>query len=74
MPQYNQFSSPCFDHTNNIIKEQSGVQLVETLRYNPGGGFGSRCCHWNFSLTLSYDPAVDSAAKKNKYGEYFLVG
>jgi hypothetical protein len=28
------------------------VQLVEALRYKPeGGGFDSRWCHWNFSLT-----------------------
>jgi hypothetical protein len=28
------------------------VQLVEVLRYKPGGrGFDSRWCHWNFSLT-----------------------
>jgi hypothetical protein len=28
------------------------AQLVEALRYKPGGrGFDSRWCHWNFSLT-----------------------
>jgi len=28
------------------------AQLVETLRYKPGGrGFDSRWCHWNFLLT-----------------------
>jgi hypothetical protein len=28
------------------------AQLVEALRYKPGGhGLGSRWCHWNFSLT-----------------------
>jgi hypothetical protein len=28
------------------------AQLVEALRYKPEGrGFGSRWCHWNFSLT-----------------------
>ena len=55
------------------------VQLVEALRYKPeGGGFNSRCCHWNFSLTQSfrllYGPGVNSASKKNEYQEYFLRG
>ena len=28
------------------------AQLVEALRYkSEGGGFDSRCFHWNFSLT-----------------------
>ena len=28
------------------------AQFVEALRYKPeGGGFDSRWCHWNFSLT-----------------------
>jgi len=28
------------------------AQLVEALRYSSEGrGFGSRWCHWNFSLT-----------------------
>jgi len=28
------------------------AQLVEALRYKPGGrGFDSRCCQWNLSLT-----------------------
>jgi hypothetical protein len=28
------------------------AHLVEALRYKPEGrGFGSRWCHWNFSLT-----------------------
>ena len=28
------------------------AQLVEALRYkSEGGGFDSRWCHWNFSLT-----------------------
>jgi len=29
------------------------VQLVDALRYkSEGRGFDSRCCHWNFSLTI----------------------
>jgi hypothetical protein len=51
--------------------------LVEALRYKlEGGGFDSRRCHWNFSLTQSfrphYGPEVDSASNRNKYHEYFL--
>jgi len=53
------------------------AQLVEALRYKPEGrGFGSRWCHWNFSLTKSfrphYGPGVDSASNGNEYQEYFL--
>jgi hypothetical protein len=55
------------------------AQLVEALHYKPEGrGFDSRWCHWNFSLTLSfqphYGPGVDSASKRNEYQEYFLEG
>ena len=43
------------------------AQLVEALRYEPGGrGFDSRWCHWNFLLTLfirsHYCPGVDSTS------------
>ena len=52
-------------------------QLVEALCYKPEGrGFDSRWCHWNFSLTQSFqphcDPGVDSASNRNEYQEYFL--
>jgi len=55
------------------------AQLVEALRYKPGGrGFDSRWFHWNFSLIQSlqprYGPGVDSASNSNEYQEYFLVG
>ena len=55
------------------------VQLVEALRYKPEGrGYDSRWCHWNFSLTqsfqLHYGPGVDSASNRNEYQEYFLGG
>ena len=55
------------------------AQLVEALRYKPeGGGFDSRWCHWNFSLTYSfrphYGPGFDSASNRNEYLEYFLRG
>ena len=55
------------------------AQLVEALSYNPeGGGFDSRWCHWNFSLTQSCrshcGPGVDSASDRNEYQEYFLGG
>jgi len=53
------------------------AQLVEALRYkSEGRGFGSRWCHWNFSLTLSfrphYGPGVDSTSNRNEHQEYFL--
>jgi hypothetical protein len=52
------------------------AQLVETLRYKPEGrGFGSRWCHWDFSLTSfrpHYGPGVDSASNRNEYQVYFL--
>ena len=41
-------------------------------------GFDSRWCHWNFSLTQSfqphYGPGVKSASNRNEYHEYFLGG
>jgi hypothetical protein len=51
--------------------------LVEALRYkSEGRGFYSRWCHWNFSLTYSfqphYGPGVDSASNRNEYQKYFL--
>jgi hypothetical protein len=55
------------------------AQLVEALLYKPKGrGFDSRWCHWNFSLTHSfqpdYGPRVDSASKRKEYQEYLLGG
>jgi len=55
------------------------AQLVEALRYKPEGRrFDSRCCHWNFSWTLSFlphrGPGVDSASNRNEYQEYFVGG
>jgi len=49
----------------------------EALRYKlEGCRFDSRWCHWNFSLTksfqLHYGPGVDSASNRNEYQEYFL--
>jgi len=48
------------------------AQLVEP----EGRGFDSRWCHWNFSLTYSFQPhygtGVDSASNRNEYQEYFL--
>jgi hypothetical protein len=46
------------------------TQLVEALRYKPEGcGFDSQC-HWNFSLTQSFQPhsvpGVDSASNINE--------
>ena len=53
------------------------VQLVEALCYKPGGRrFDSRLCHWNFSLTQSFQQhyvlGVDSASNRNENQEYFL--
>jgi len=53
------------------------AQLVEALRYkSEGRSFDSRWCHWNFSLTQSFQPhygsGVDSASNRNEYQEYFL--
>jgi hypothetical protein len=55
------------------------AQLVEALRYRlKGSGFDSRWCHWNFSLTESfqphYGPGVDSASNRNKYQGHILGG
>ena len=52
-------------------------QLVEALRYKlEDRGFDYRGCHWNFSLTQSfqsnYGPGFDSACNRNEYQEYFL--
>jgi len=53
------------------------AQLVEALRYKPeGGGFDSRRCNWNFSMTKffrpHYGPGVNSASNRNEYQEYFV--
>ena len=60
--------------------EERGVghavaQLVETLRYKQEGhGFGSRWCHWNFSLTF-FRPHYGLGLTQpltNEYQVYFL--
>jgi len=53
------------------------AQLVEALRHKlEGRVFDSRWCHWNFTLTQSfqphYDRGVDSSSNRNEYQEYFL--
>jgi hypothetical protein len=53
------------------------AQLAEARPYkSEGGGFDSRWCHWNFSLTQSfrfhYGPGVDSASSRNENQECFL--
>ena len=62
-----------------IMGRYAVAQLVEALRYKSEGcKFDSRWCHWNFSLTYSfqshYGPGVDSASNWNEYQEYFLGG
>jgi hypothetical protein len=48
------------------------AQLVEALRFKPGGrGFDSQ---WFQSFWPHYDPRVDSASNRNEYQDYFLVG
>jgi hypothetical protein len=51
--------------------------LGEALRYIPEGcWFDSQWCHWNFSLTFSFQPqyglGVDSTSNRNEYQGYFL--
>jgi hypothetical protein len=53
--------------------------FIEALRYkHEGRGFGSRWCHWNFSLTYSFRPhygsGVDPATMRSEYQEYVLEG
>ena len=47
-----------------------------TALHSEGCGFDSRWCHWNYSLTQSfqphYDPGIDSASHRNECQEYFL--
>jgi hypothetical protein len=56
------------------------VVMIKSRTYSSyeGRGFDSRWCHWNFSLTqsfqLHYGPGVDSASNRNYYQEYFLGG
>jgi hypothetical protein len=60
-----------------IVLGYAAAQLVEALRCNSGGhGFNSRWCHWNFSLTQSFQPhcgrGVDSGSNGNEHQEHFL--
>jgi len=60
--QYISFSPKI--HRMNFRVGHAAVHLVEILRYKPEGHrFDSHWCHWNFSLTHSfqppYDPGVD---------------
>jgi len=53
------------------------MQFVEALHYKPKGcGFDSQLCHWNFSLTqsfqLHYCPGVYVFFNRNEYQEYFF--
>jgi hypothetical protein len=48
------FVHKCFCYFSSVtcFVRYAVEQLVEALRYNSEGrGFGSRWCHWNFSLT-----------------------
>jgi hypothetical protein len=54
-----------------------GYTVVKALCYiSEGRCFDPKWCHWNFSLTYSfqshYGPGVDSASNRNEYQEYFL--
>jgi hypothetical protein len=51
--------------------------MGEALRFkSERREFGSRRCHWNFSLTQSfrphYGPGFDSASNRNKYQQFFV--
>ena len=66
-------------HTYIYVNKQGarGGVVAKALRYKPAGrGFGSRWCHWNFSVTKAfwshYGPGVDSASNINEYQVYFL--
>jgi hypothetical protein len=55
------------------------AHLVETQFCRPeGGGFYTRWCHCNVSLTLSfrphYDRGVNTASDRNEYQQYFPGG
>ena len=61
---------------NKEIGARGGV-VFKAVCYKPAGrGFDSRWCHWNFSLTLSFQPhygtGVDSASNRNDNQVYFL--
>jgi len=61
----------------STFRSPTDIFSSEALHYKPeSGGFESRWCHWNFSLTYSFrphcDPWVDSASNSNEYQEYFL--
>ena len=48
------------------------AQLVEALSFkSEGRGFDSQCCHWNFSLKLSFRPhyglGFESASNRYEY-------
>ena len=47
--------------------------VVKVLCYkSEGRWFDFRWCHWNFSLTYSYGPGVNSPCNRNEYQEHFL--
>jgi len=59
------------------MKGARGGLVVKALRYKLAGcGFDSRWCHWNFSVTQSYQshcgPGVNSASNRNEYQVYLL--
>ena len=61
----------------NKIGARGGV-VVKALRYKQAGrGFDSRWCHWNFSVTYSfqshYGPGIDSSSNRNEYQVHFLA-
>jgi len=53
-------------------EEYAVAEFVEALGYtSEGRGFDSRWCHWNFSLTQSFQPhygsGFDLASDGNEY-------
>jgi len=49
--------------------------LVDSMHYKPEGcRFGSQWGCWNFSLTRSFAPGVNSTCNSNEYQGYLLEG
>jgi hypothetical protein len=68
----------CKELENSLLPYGArGGAMLEALRYKPEGRrIDSRWCHWNFSMTLffqpHYGPGVVLAPNRNEYQEYLL--
>jgi len=67
-----------FSHFHGLSVLKGGTAVAQWLRCCATNcrWFDSRWCHWNFSLTYSfqshYGPGVDPASNRNEYQENFL--